>query len=89
MAGCEIHPVDPHRQSRQVATEHYGVDVVAYRDPLAFPLSGGTVTRQWLPHIPRIYPLVLAIDEGLNALLKVVHLQRTFAWRVLVRAVRI
>lgn len=63
------------------------VDHVEYSDLWSLALSGGFVTRQWLPPIRPLYPLVLRLDDLAAAFLRLIRLDRPLAWRVTIRAI--
>ncbi|MBE7433588.1 MAG: class I SAM-dependent methyltransferase [Anaerolineales bacterium] len=64
----------------------YAVDKVIYRDVIAFPLSGGFVTRQWCPENRLLQYWLIKVDDLLNRFLEMISLQRFFCWRFLIRA---
>lgn len=66
----------------------YAIEQVSYRDVIAFPLSGGFVTRQWFPDNLRMQEWMLKFDDFLNQLLKLTGLQKYFCWRFMIYASR-
>lgn len=64
----------------------YAVDRVFYRDVIAFPLSGGFVTRQWFPENRFLQNWLIKADDILNRLLEMTKLQRFFCWRFMIYA---
>ena len=66
----------------------YKVEEVSFRDVVAFPLSGGFVTRQWFPENVRLQNGLMKLDDLLNHLLKLTGLQRFFCWRFMLYATR-
>ena len=59
---------------------------VTFRDVVALPLSGGTLTPQLVPRSPLVENMVLAVDGWLNRLVHVTRTERFFCWRFLLRA---
>lgn len=66
----------------------YAVDQITYRDVIAFPLSGGFVTRQWFPDNPRMQDWLMKFDDFLNRFLKMIGMQKYFCWRFMICASR-
>jgi SAM-dependent methyltransferase len=59
---------------------------VIFRDPLAFPLSGGYHARQILPRTPSLEDAALRVDHGLTRALRFLRLAPLFCWRYLLVA---
>ena len=59
---------------------------VLFRDPLAFPLSGGYHTNQLVPCRQAIERFVLSFDTTLNRFLRFTHLSSLICWRYLLIA---
>jgi SAM-dependent methyltransferase len=59
---------------------------VVFRDPLAFPLSGGYHASQIVPRIPSIERFVLLLDKTLTGVLRVSGLAPLICWRYLLIA---
>lgn len=64
----------------------YTVEKVSYRDVIAFPLSGGFVTRQWFPENQLLQNWLIKADGLLNRFLKMTGLQSFFCWRFMIYA---
>jgi SAM-dependent methyltransferase len=59
---------------------------VLFRDPLAFPLSGGYHARQLVPRSPGFERFVLSFDKMLTKILRFTHLSSLICWRYLLVA---
>ena len=59
---------------------------VEFRDPLAFPLSGGYHTSQLVPHTQAIERFFLSFDKTLTGVLRFTHLSSLICWRYLLVA---
>lgn len=59
---------------------------VLFRDPLAFPLSGGYHARQMVPRSPSIERAVLSFDRILTRILRFFGLAPLICWRYLLIA---
>lgn len=66
----------------------YIIEQISYRDVIAFPLSGGFVTRQWFPDNLRMQAWLMKFDDFLNRFLKLTGLQKYFCWRFMIYASR-
>lgn len=66
----------------------YIVENVSYRDVIAFPLSGGYVTRQWFPENQLLQNWLIRADDLLNRFLKMTGLQTFFCWRFMICATK-
>lgn len=64
----------------------YRVERIFYRDVLAFPLSGGFVTRQWFPENQMMQTWLIKADNLLNKILEKIGMQRLFCWRFMIYA---
>jgi SAM-dependent methyltransferase len=64
----------------------YEVQNVSFRDVLAFPLSGGLVGYELVPHIKWLERFILEFDHLLVKVLKYVGIERYFCWRYLIVA---
>jgi SAM-dependent methyltransferase len=59
---------------------------VIFRDPFAFPLSGGYHARQLVPHSPAIERFTLSFDKNLTGILRFTGLAPLICWRYLLTA---
>jgi hypothetical protein len=59
---------------------------INFRDVLAFPLSGGLVGYELVPHIKWLERFILEFDHLLVKVLKSVGFERYFCWRYLIVA---
>lgn len=59
---------------------------VEFRDPIAFPLSGGYHTSQLVPRRHEIERFVLSFDKMLTGVLRFTHLSSFICWRYLLIA---
>jgi len=59
---------------------------VIFRDPLAFPLSGGYHTWQIVPRSPAIERLVVLVDKLMVKAMRLTGISRLFCWRYLLIA---
>jgi SAM-dependent methyltransferase len=70
----------------QLARAGYSLQEIIFRDPFAFPLSGGYCARQLLPHIPLLEAAAIRIDHGITRGLRALGLAPVFCWRYLMVA---
>lgn len=66
----------------------FRIEKVLFRDLVAFPLSGGFVTRQWFPNNRSLQNCLLMVDERLNRVFQWVQIQKFFCWRYMLYATR-
>lgn len=64
----------------------YTRQTVTFRDVFALPISGGTLTRQLLPHVPKLERLVVQLDAVAARMVRACRLERLVCWRFLLRA---
>lgn len=82
----EFNPQDLGYYESILKKNGFTITYVAFRDPVAFPLSGGYVRPQLIPHYPQLERRVLSFDRQINALLNHLHLGKYIAWRYLLVA---
>lgn len=70
----------------QLVKTGFKAQTVIFRDPLAFPLSGGYHARQLVPKHPSVERAVLAFDNSLTGLLRVLRIAPLICWRYLLIA---
>ena len=68
---------------KQLADAGFTKQTVIFRDPLAFPLSGGYHARQLVPRNPSAEHAVLAIDKTITEILRITRTAPLFCWRYL------
>ena len=66
----------------------FRIEKIFFRDVIAFPLSGGFVTRQWFPDNASLQNGLLRIDEWSNRILRLVGLSEFICWRCMLYATR-
>ena len=71
---------------RVLEENEYIVQHVNFRDVLAFPLSGGLVGYELVPHIKWLEWFILEFDHLLIKVLKSLGIERYFCWRYLIVA---
>lgn len=59
---------------------------IEYRDVLAFPLSGGSVGKELIPHIEWLENLIPSFDHFLTKALLLLGMEKHFCWQYLVVA---
>lgn len=59
---------------------------VVFRDPIAFPLSGGYHSQQLIPRKPSIEHAILGFDKTITKLLRYTGLASLFCWRYLLES---
>ena len=59
---------------------------IVYRDPFAFPLSGGYSCKQLIPHSVKLEKMIVWTDAQINKLLRVIHVQKYLCWRYILIA---
>lgn len=70
-----------------LSTAGFGRQSVTYSDWLAFPLSGGYITRQWAPRCESLESALARFDNWLNGRMQ--WAGNLLAWRFLLKADRI
>jgi len=60
-----------------------------WRDVIAFPLSGGFVSREIVPNISFFKKMIIRFDSLLNIILSTLCLQKYFCWRYLIFATKV
>jgi SAM-dependent methyltransferase len=66
----------------------FTLEHLIFRDPLAFPLSGGFIGVPLIPNLKVLYEAAIKCDFALNKLLNLLHLQQYFCSRFLLSAVK-
>lgn len=82
----EFNPQKRSYYQKNLETFGFKNQIVTFRDPVAFPLSGGYHAKQLLPKNERIELSVLGIDKAITKIMKITHLGSTFCWRYLLIA---
>jgi SAM-dependent methyltransferase len=84
----EYNPQDLQYYSRCLKEFGFSKQTTLYRDIFAFPLSGGYISRQLVPHHPGIEGTVLELDNILTRFTDRMGLTRYLSWRFLLQADR-
>jgi SAM-dependent methyltransferase len=71
---------------KQLEDAGFRNQTVIFRDPLAFPLSGGYHARQLVPKNPAVERSVLALDRTATGLMRITRTASLFCWRYLLIA---
>ncbi|NMB77578.1 MAG: methyltransferase domain-containing protein [Methanomicrobiales archaeon] len=82
----EFNPQKLPYYEKQLADAGFIKQTVIFRDPLAFPLSGGYHARQLVPRYPPAEHAVLWVDHGVTSLMQLTRIARFFCWRFLLIA---
>lgn len=67
----------------------YSIENLIFRDPLAFPLSGGFIGKQMIADSKFLYNSILWFDEILNSMFKIIKLQKFLCSRYIISAVKV
>lgn len=65
---------------------NYNIEKLFFRDIIAFPLSGGWISRQMVPDWPWLYKTIIKFDKLLTAVCKFIRVEKWFCLRFLVSA---
>jgi SAM-dependent methyltransferase len=65
---------------------NFYIQDVIFRDPIAFPLSGGFVGIQLVPQMSWLYRVILNLDRTFNSFLKLIKWQQYFCTRYVINA---
>ncbi len=60
---------------------------VIFRDPFAFPLSGGFVGWELVPPIKILFQFLLWVDKALRIFFHFIKIEKAMSWRYLVKGV--
>ena len=67
----------------QLVNAGFKTQTVIFRDPLAFPLSGGYHARQLVPRYPSVEHAVLSLDKMITRMFFIPKVASLFCWRYL------
>ena len=67
---------------------NYLIENLLYRDPIAFPLSGGFIGKQIIPDLPFLYNSIISLDKMINNILGKVKIQKYFCSRFIINALK-
>jgi 2-polyprenyl-3-methyl-5-hydroxy-6-metoxy-1,4-benzoquinol methylase len=79
----EFNPQKLAYYQKHLADAGFSKQTVIFRDPLAFPLSGGYHARQLIPRNPSIERAVLTLDKKVTTLLRCTGTAPLVCWRYL------
>lgn len=79
----EFNPQNLAYYRKQLEDAGFKKQVISFRDPLAFPLSGGYHARQLVPRNPSVEHVVLAVDKSVTRLFRITRMDSLFCWRYL------
>jgi 2-polyprenyl-3-methyl-5-hydroxy-6-metoxy-1,4-benzoquinol methylase len=82
----EFNPQKLDYYRKGLAAAGFTDQVVIFRDPLAFPLSGGYHARQLLPRLASLEDAVIRADHGLTRVMRLLGIAAVFCWRYLLVA---
>lgn len=82
----EFNPQKLGYYKKELEEAGFPTQTVIFRDPLAFPLSGGYHARQLVPHNAMAERAVLALDRAANGLFGITRTAPFVCWRYLLIA---